>query len=324
MFDWLSLLCDAFPMTTTVSQNIRLRFDLSYHGAQFHGWAKQAGLRTVQGALESALAKVLRTGVELVVAGRTDAGVHAAGQVAHCDVPRELWLRVQGRSILPPEVVLCRRVNAVLSHEAQGVRGYSDVVIHKVSCVSPEFDARFSALWRSYTYRIADGVELWDPRRTDVLWLDYQLDVDAMNRAAQPLLGEHDFLSYCKPREGASTVRTLLELGFRRDDDGVLLGLARADAFCHSQVRTLMGTLIEVGRGAQGEDFPARRLEEKSRSSHVIVAPPHPLTLEAVGYPEESEYGVQARAARRFRGETRADSGQELAGQEECCDDCDL
>ena len=127
------------------------------------------------------------------------------------------------------------------------------------------------------------------------------LAFDAMNRAAQPLLGEHDFLSFCKPREGASTTRTLLELSFTRSDDGVA-GFARADAFCHSQVRTLMGTLIEVGRGARDEEWPYRRLVEQERNGEVIVAPPHPLTLEAVGYPEASQYADQAQAARRFRG----------------------
>ncbi len=273
----------------------------------------------MQGELEAALAKILRIPVELTVAGRTDAGVHAAGQVAHCDVLASVWMQLPGRSTLKPGEAMRRRLNAVLSHGTGGVRGYSDVVVSSVCEVSPEFDARFSALWRSYTYRIADGVERWNPRRTDVLWLDYPLDVEAMNRAAQPLLGEHDFLSYCKPRKGASTIRTLLELGFQRSDDGILCGFARADAFCHSQVRTLMGTLIEVGRGAQGEDFPARRLEEASRNSGVIVAAPHPLTLEKVGYPEPEDYGKQAQAARRYRG---IDGGND-GGESDTCLECD-
>lgn len=265
-------------------------------------------MRTVQGELESALSTIFREPVTLTVAGRTDAGVHAAHQVAHADVSRGAWELLPGRSPHGPGESLVRRVNALLARSARDAKlaelpaGYSDVVVHGASEVPPEFDARFSAIWRSYTYRIADSERAWSPQRRDVLWLREPLDVDAMNRAAKPLLGEHDFLSYCKPREGASTIRTLHELSVTRVDD-VVIGRARADAFCHSQVRTLMGTLIEVGRGARPEDWPARRLAERSRDGQVIVAPPHPLTLDAVGYPPPAEYGSQATRARRYRGE---------------------
>ena len=288
-------------MESTVAKNQRLRLDLAYDGAAFHGWAAQPGQRTVQGELEDALATILRAPATLTVAGRTDAGVHARGQVAHLDVDAEAFAALPGRSTATPGDALRTRVNAILARGADGPKGFTDVVVHAVSEVPDDFDARFSAIWRAYTYRIADGPENWNPLRRDVLWLDQPLDVDAMNRAAQPLLGEHDFLSFCKPREGASTTRTLLELSFTRSDDGVA-GFARADAFCHSQVRTLMGTLIEVGRGARDEEWPYRRLVEQERNGEVIVAPPHPLTLEAVGYPEASQYADQAQAARRFRG----------------------
>ncbi|VEI12815.1 tRNA pseudouridine(38-40) synthase TruA [Trueperella bialowiezensis] len=295
---------------------MRIRIDLSYDGAGFHGWAAQPGLRTVQGVLEEALSMVLQEPIVLTVAGRTDAGVHAAGQTAHFDVAESAWARLPGRSDREPGESLVRKLNAITARGADGPPGYTDVVVKRAIEVSSDFDARFSALWRSYSYRIADGVANWDPRRSDVLWLESELDVDAMNRAAQPLLGEHDFLSFCKPREGASTVRTLLDLGFRRESagsaaggascetggGGLIVGYAKGDAFCHSQVRTLMGTLIEVGRGARSEDWPAHRLAEAARTGEVIVAPAHPLTLEEVGYPDPANYAQQARAARRYRG----------------------
>lgn len=280
---------------------MRIRIDLSYDGAGFHGWAAQPGLRTVQGELESALAMILRQEVALTVAGRTDAGVHAAGQCAHLDVEPAEWEALPGRSSRTPGEALVAKVNAITARRAGGAPGYTDVVVTNARAVPDDFDARFSALWRRYSYRIADGVASWNPCRRDVLWLNYALDVDAMNRAAQTLLGEHDFLSFCKPREGASTVRTLLELGFARED-GMIVGSAKADAFCHSQVRTLMGTLIEVGRGARDEGWPAARLEEAVRNGEVVVAPPHPLTLEEIGYPDAERYGEQARLTRRYRG----------------------
>lgn len=280
---------------------MRIRIDLSYDGAGFHGWAAQPGLRTVQGELESALAMILRQEVALTVAGRTDAGVHAVGQCAHLDVEPAAWEALPGRSSRTPGEALVAKVNAITARRAGGAPGYTDVVVTNARAVPDDFDARFSALWRRYGYRIADGVASWNPRRRDVLWLNYALDVDAMNRAAQTLLGEHDFLSFCKPREGASTVRTLLELDFARED-GMIVGSAKADAFCHSQVRTLMGTLIEVGRGARDEGWPAARLEEAVRNGEVVVAPPHPLTLEEIGYPDAERYGEQARLTRRYRG----------------------
>lgn len=288
----------------TVAEKQRVRLDLGYDGTHFHGWAAQPGLRTVQGELEAALSQIVRADVVLTVAGRTDAGVHARHQVAAFDIPAATWFALPGRSNRTPGESLRLRMNSILARNTPGAvaKGYTDVVIHGVNAVSSDFDARFSALWRAYSYRMVDDVTRWDPQRRDVLWLTDRLDVDAMNRAAQPLLGEHDFLSFCKPREGASTVRTLHELRVDRLDDGTLVGLARADAFGHSQVRSLMGTLIEVGRGARDEEWPARRLAERSRTGEVIVAPPHPLTLEAVGYPAPEEYAVQAEAARRFRG----------------------
>ncbi|MCI7551969.1 MAG: tRNA pseudouridine(38-40) synthase TruA [Actinomycetaceae bacterium] len=294
---------------------MRIRLDIAYCGESFHGWARQPGQRTVQGEIEAALATILRGAVELTVAGRTDAGVHARGQVAHFDISADTWRELGGRAKGEPTASLLKSLNAILAfrarqqtaetggaHRSALPREYCDVVIRGVQQVPDTFDARFSALWRRYTYRICDGVERWNPMRRDELWLPSQLNVDAMNRASSALLGEHDFLSFCRPREGASTVRTLYELRFERGEDGVLVGNVRADAFCHSQVRTLMGTLIEVGRGARGEDWPGIRLRERLRDGQVIVAPPRPLTLEEVGYAQPQEYGLQAQRARRYRG----------------------
>ncbi|WP_434699869.1 tRNA pseudouridine synthase A [Trueperella pyogenes] len=167
---------------------MRIRIDLSYDGTGFHGWAVQPGLRTVQGELEAALATILRMPVVLTVAGRTDAGVHAAGQCAHFDVDEAAWQRLPGRSSRTPSESLVRKINAITSRAAQGPTGYTDVVVRSAEVVPDAFDARFSALWRRYSYRIADGVGHWDPRRRDVLWLAHELDVDAMNRAAAGLL----------------------------------------------------------------------------------------------------------------------------------------
>lgn len=293
---------------------MRVRIVLTYSGAHFHGWANQPGLRTVQNELESVLSTILREPVELTVAGRTDAGVHARNQVAHFDISYPAWTSLPGRSTRSPGQSLVMRANSLLARaaaialpELNFPRGYSDVVVRSAEEVPAEFDARFSALWREYSYRIADGIRRWDPRLTDTLWLSEELDVEAMNTAAQDLLGEHDFLSFCKPRDGASTVRTLQRLYFERVDD-VLIGHARADAFCHSQVRTLMGTLIEVGRGARPISWPAARLAARNRDGEVVVAPPHPLTLEQVGYPVAEHYETQAIAARRYRGVVDSDN----------------
>ncbi|WP_188043027.1 tRNA pseudouridine(38-40) synthase TruA [Changpingibacter yushuensis] len=288
-------------MSSTVSHLIRLRLDLAYDGSQFHGWAAQPGLRTVEGRLTEALSTILRKDVALTVAGRTDAGVHARGQVAHMDVSASAFTSLPGRSTRSPEEALRVRLSALLARDADGPKGSSDVVVHSISRAPEGFDARFSALSRSYTYRICDDPSQFDPlRRRDVLWVPDQLDVEAMNRSAIPLLGEHDFISYCKPREGATTIRTLQRLGAVRNE-GIIEVTAQADAFCHSMVRTLVGTLMRVGDGSQSEAWPAQRLIERSRDGQVVVAPPHPLTLERVTYPDHTELAARARQTRAVR-----------------------
>ena len=289
----------------------RIRLDLAYDGTFFSGWAAQPGLRTVEGVLTSALATVLREPVRLAVAGRTDAGVHAAAQVVHLDVSPEAWAALPGRSDRLPEAALLTRMAGVLAREAQTSlprtpRGAGDVVVTGARIVPEAFDARFGALSRRYTYRIADADAPRNPaRRATVLWLPDRLDVEAMEASAKPLLGEHDFLSYCKPRQGATTIRTLRALEWRRVAAGPDAGLVTlsvvADAFCHSMVRSLVGAGLAVGQGRKPVTWPRELLDARTRQSAAPVAPPHGLTLEEVTYPADDELAAQAERARTTR-----------------------
>lgn len=262
---------------------MRIRLDIAYDGTGFHGWAGQPGLRTVQGELSAALATLLRVeSVAVVCAGRTDAGVHARGQVAHVDVTE------------PVEIDrLARRLNGILP---------PDVRVHRATEAPSGFDARFGALWRRYAYRIADRPELVDPlTRSHVLTWPRPLDVAAMNDAAALLVGRHDFASFCKQREGATTIRTLEVLTWERDAAGVLVGTVRADAFCHSMVRALVGCLIAVGEGRRPVAWAGEILRAETRDPAVAVVHAHGLTLEEVAYPADHELearAVQTRAKR--------------------------
>ncbi|MDX2596982.1 tRNA pseudouridine(38-40) synthase TruA [Streptomyces sp. WI03-4A] len=268
--------------------HVRIRLDLSYDGSGFHGWAKQAGgKRTVQGEIEDALRTVTRSKdtYELTVAGRTDAGVHARGQVAHVDLPAELWAEHREK--------LLKRLAGRLS---------KDVRVWRLSEAPEGFNARFSAIWRRYAYRVTDNPGGVDPLlRGHVLWHDWPLDVDAMNEAARALLGEHDFAAYCKRREGATTIRTLQELSLVRGGDGVITATVRADAFCHNMVRSLIGALLFVGDGHRGPEWPGKVLAAGVRDSAVHVVRPHGLTLEEVGYPADDLLAARNREARNKR-----------------------
>jgi tRNA pseudouridine38-40 synthase len=272
--------------------SLRLRLDLAYDGSGFHGWARQKDLRTVQGEVEKALDTVLRTtGSALTVAGRTDTGVHARGQVAHVDVDTALLEALTGRE--GPTAALTRRLNGVLE---------PDVRIRRVREAPEGFDARFSAVWRRYAYRVADEPAAVDPlTRGHVLAWPRRLDLDRMNEAAALLLGEHDFASFCKRREGATTVRSLLELSWSRDRRGVLEATVRADAFCHHMVRSLVGCLIGVGEGRHEPSWAAEVLARRERDSAVTVVHAHGLTLEEVGYPADEDLAAQAERARVVR-----------------------
>jgi tRNA pseudouridine38-40 synthase len=263
---------------------VRLRLDLQYDGTALHGWARQPGQRTVQGDLEDALATVLRCPVGLTVAGRTDAGVHATGQVAHCDVPEESWRAV--------EASLLRRLRGVLP---------PDIAVTAVRPAPAGFDARFAALARHYAYRLTDAPSGPPPlRRADTVGWPRPLDAGAMATAATPLLGEHDFAAFCRRREGATTIRTLHALDVARDG-GIVTVAASADAFCHSMVRSLVGALLQVGEGARSPEWPAGLLERTQRADEVPVAPAAGLTLVRVDYPPDDELAARALVTRARR-----------------------
>lgn len=273
---------------------MRLRIDLAYDGTDFRGWARQPGLRTVQGTLEAAIARILGGDPRLVVAGRTDAGVHAAAQVAHLDLTEGQEHRLLSGRRPEPEA-LAARINGVLGP-------YPDVAVHRVSVAPEGFDARFSAVWRRYAYRVADRTTGYDPlERGRTTWVAAHLDVASMDAAARSLRGLYDFAAYCKPREEATTIRTLLEYGWRREESGVLVASVKADAFCHSMVRALVGACVAVGEGRIGVDRVAEIRDELVRTNEVKVLAARGLTLTEVGYPADDLLAARAEQTRARR-----------------------
>jgi tRNA pseudouridine38-40 synthase len=269
---------------------IRVRLDLSYDGTNYFGWAKQPdGLKTIQGELEAALAAITGLAeVKTIVGGRTDAGVHARGQVCHLDLPADFVHEQLSR--------LPKRLHVVLP---------SDIRVNAVKVMPADFDARFAALARRYSYRIADRQV--DPlTRNWVLSHDFPLDIDAMNAAARPLIGLHDFAAFCKPKPGGSTIRNLTELNWQRIDD-VVVGHFKADAFCHSMVRSLVGAMIPVGDGRKDIDWPGRSLRVGERLFDIPVAPAHGLVLEEIYYPEESEFAARVLKTQALRSADEVD-----------------
>ncbi|WP_026453561.1 tRNA pseudouridine(38-40) synthase TruA [Saccharomonospora iraqiensis] len=285
---------------------VRLRLDLGYDGTDFYGWARQPTLRTVQGVLEDALTKQppgasVRT--PIVVAGRTDTGVHATGQVVHVDVARfaggtrdRRRMTVDADGV--PDLGQARyRVNRALP---------ADVRVFDVRRAPAGFDARFSAAERHYEYRVSDAAWGVSPlRRRDTLAWPRELSVEAMNEAATHLVGLHDFAAFCKRREGATTIRELRHLRWERVDEHDLVLHVSADAFCHSMVRSLVGALLYVGDGRRGVDWPAELLALGDRSS--VVAPAHGLTLVRVEYPPDEQLATRAEITRNVRSTGSAD-----------------
>nr|WP_240666049.1 tRNA pseudouridine synthase A [Agromyces sp. LHK192] len=292
---------------------MRIRLGVSYDGTAFNGWSRQPGLRTVQGVLEAALGTLFRRSgfaPRLTVAGRTDAGVHALGQVAHLDVPaaalEEIMRPRRGdadRGIpTGPASVLLRRLTGILGASD------ADVVVTGAAVAPPGFDARFSAVWRRYEYRVADQRAARDPlARNRTVWFPRELDVEAMDAAARSLTGLHDFAAYCKPREEATTIRTLQGYSWeRRAEDGVLVARLQADAFCHSMVRALVGACVAVGEGRLDDAAPAALLAAGERTSAFKVMPAKGLVLTEVGYPDDAELAARA-AQTRARRELRVE-----------------
>lgn len=262
---------------------VRVRLDLSYDGTAYAGWALQLGQRTVLGVLVEALDVLVPSHGPVTVAGRTDAGVHATGQVAHIDVSVEQWAAIGD---------LRARLAGLLPHDVR-VRGVGEV--------PAAFDARFAALWRRYVYRISDAPWGVEPlRRIDTLHWRRTLDDEAMQRAGARLLGMHDFAAYCRRREGATTIRELQSLTIERT--GHLLEVdVKADAFCRSMVRSLIGALLAVGDGRRPRDWPASLLAIPVRAGDVQVAPPHGLTLVEVSYPAARELAARTEITRTIR-----------------------
>ncbi|GAA0833253.1 tRNA pseudouridine(38-40) synthase TruA [Streptosporangium amethystogenes subsp. fukuiense] len=287
---------------------MRLRLDLAYDGTDFSGWAKQPGRRTVQGEIEEALGRILRLPEPpaLTVAGRTDAGVHARGQVAHVDLDADALgaLDSRNRRVVPArEPGSVEELDERLAATRRRLAGVlpPDVRVHRVTVAPEGFDARFSALSRRYAYRISDAPGGVDPlRRREIVWYNRPLDVDRLNAAAAGLLGEHDFAAFCKRREGATTIRRLQRLDWVRED-GLIVATVVADAFCHSMVRALVGSLLPVGEGRLAVGWPEGVLSRAVRDSGVHVAPAHGLCLEEVRYPGVEELARRAAETRRVR-----------------------
>ena len=248
----------------------RLRIDLAYDGTNFSGWAIQPDRRTVQEVVETALSTVAQSPAQTIVAGRTDAGVHATGQVIHVDLPETLELDD-----------LAYKLNRILDE---------DVRINKIEIAPPAFHARFSALRRYYEYRILDENKVIQPlaRLNTASWYR-PLDVDVMNRASALLLGTHNYAAFCKYREGATTIRTLETYQWRRDEEGCLVADVVADAFCYSMVRNLVGAIVCVADGRKDPEWISTLLEDKERVSDSLVFPARGLTLYKVDYPDAAE-----------------------------------
>ena len=269
----------------------RLRIDCAYRGTDYSGWAKQSHRVTIQGEIERALATVLHakpSEVTTVVAGRTDAGVHAIGQVAHAD--------------LADSITLTPAALASLAKRVNGALGTDDISVYSIAVAPEGFDARFSALSRHYEYRLADRLARKNPLKKDITAISpYVLDLEGMNAAAGALLGLHDFRAFCRPRAGATTIRTLQSFVWARDPEGVLVAQLSADAFCHSMVRSLVGACVAVGRGVLNVPDLLSAREQGERTSLWVTMPAKGLTLLSVTYPPEGTLAARADQTRASR-----------------------
>lgn len=266
------------PTLIPESGFFRARITLSYDGTDFFGWGKQSDKRTIQGELESALSTLYKGKIDTVVAGRTDAGVHATAQVCHVDIPdRDFGFEISD---------LAYRLNRILSDEIR---------IKSVERVIGDFHARFGALRRHYIYKIKDGNGFIEPvKRLDIAPWYRDLDIDLMNQAAKTLLGEHDFFSYAKYRENSTTIRDLQRFDFERDTEGVIIAHVSADAFCYNMVRSLIGTMVYIGEGRFPISWAREILERRERPSDSLVFPAKGLTFFGVDYPAEADLSARA------------------------------
>lgn len=303
---------------------VRLRLDLAYDGGAFYGWAKQPTLRTVQGELEQALHTILRVPADdpdeplrLTVAGRTDTGVHALHQVCHLDVGEATLERCVGHMGVPAPEALFRRLSRMVP---------DDIAIHAVSVAPEGFDARFSALERTYVYRICDDARPVDPRmRGFVLALDDRLDLDAMNAAAAMTIGLHDFGSFATPNPGGTTIREVKRAHWSRipvsplvpgasggagtaggytvpaAESGLVCFTIVADAFARNMVRSLVNACVKVGQGRKDLNWFAEKMATPLREGSTGPIAPQGLTLEHVAYPAADQLAARAEAIRAKR-----------------------
>lgn len=273
--------------------SIRLRIDLAYDGTDFAGWARQPGQRTVQAEVEEGLRTILRLDAtpRVVCAGRTDTGVHARGQVAHVDIPTASLGDSPQASLAIGQVGF--RLRAITPR---------DIAIRSVESAAAGFDARFSALWRRYRYRVCDEPSQIDPwRRRDTLIHSRPLNVDAMRAASAVLHGEHDFAAFCRRREGATTIRTIEQLDWARTSPAIVELTVVADAFCRSMVRSIVGAFLMVGDGTRDEAWLADYLEARTRGFDTKVVPPQGLVLDHIQYPADEELAARAELTRTRR-----------------------
>lgn len=248
---------------------LRIRIDLAYDGSGFHGFARQAGQRTVQGVLEAALERLCGRAVATTAAARTDAGVHATAQVVHCDVPASARLPADPAGARSALDAMCG----------------PEVTIWRVRRVSAHFDARFSARQRRYRYRLCDAHAMSPLWRHDTWHLGGPaLDVEAMDRGGGHLVGEHDFSSFCRRRGDQHLVRRIDRVGVRRASAGLVTIRVDGKAFCHQMVRSVTGCLVAVGRGRRRPEWVADVLAARDRQAVGQVAPPHGLTLVGVSF----------------------------------------
>ena len=267
---------------------LRLRIDLSYDGTNFSGWATQPGRRTIQDLVEQAIGTITQTKIESIVAGRTDAGVHAAGQVIHVDVPDSINLDE-----------IAYKLNRILDE---------DIRIMRVSIAPEAFHARFSALRRKYTYKILDkNLPIPPINRYDIASWYRPLDAELMNSASSLVLGHHDFAAFCKFKEGGTTLRTLEEFHWERQGD-LLVATVVADAFCYSMVRNLVGAVVCVADGRKEASWVGELLTNKERVSDSLVFPARGLTLTSVEYPTNDQLLERAKVTigKRENGSNKA------------------
>jgi tRNA pseudouridine38-40 synthase len=280
------------PVSHKADGLIRFRIDLAYDGTDYWGWAMQPGIPSVQGELVTALTTVFGESSDafgMRVAGRTDAGVHATAQVAHIDLSPQQLKRL-GRSH-----GMVGKLNDLLP---------TDIRVHAVTEAPAGFDARFSASYRRYRYRIADGLAPKNPLKSRyVLWLNHELDLLAMKAASLELMGMHDFASFCRRKPNATTIREVRDIQIKRNplEENMIEVELLADAFCHNMVRSIVGALIAAGEGKATSEDVAEKLSRRTRVGSYKVQPAHGLTLIEIGYPADADLAAQAERARNMR-----------------------